>query len=450
MKRAVYSILLTLLLAACAPHGTQPIDNEIGVEAIGGPSTVYDVSVNAFGNPSPVLTTSERNLFVLGNAFFRTNWVTAPATTTSRDGLGPLYLASSCSGCHAMDGRGRPPLTSDEIPTSLLFRLSTHAGADEEPHYGGQFATRAILGVAPEGRVVISYEEKVGRYADGTSFSLRMPTYRFVDLAYGAMEPSVEVSPRIAQQLIGLGLLESVDEVSLQMIAAHQVSEGVEGHFNRANGRGRFGWKARQPTVNDQTAAAFAGDIGITSTRHPTDDLTEYERSVLGPITNGGMPELEDEMLAAVTFYTQMLAVPARRNVSDPVVRNGEISFTRIGCASCHVPSLHTGISAVHDTYSNVTIYPYTDLLLHDMGADLADNRPDGDATGREWRTPPLWGIGLIPIVNGHSFLLHDGRARSIEEAILWHGGQGGKARDSFMILERSEREALLAFLRSL
>ena len=212
---------------------------------------------------------------------------------------------------------------------------------------------------------------------------------------------------------------------------------------------GRFGWKANEPTVEQQAAAAFLGDIGITSTLFPEENCPAAQ-DACAAAPNGGTPEIPDERLAQVEFYVQTLAVPAMRNVDDPRVRRGAELFVQTGCAACHRPRHVTGDDHPVEPLRNQTIFPFTDLLLHDMGEGLADGRPDGLATGREWRTPPLWGIGLVEVVNRHTMFLHDGRARSLEEAILWHGGEGQAARDQFMALTRDERDALLQFLRSL
>jgi CxxC motif-containing protein (DUF1111 family) len=265
------------------------------------------------------------------------------------------------------------------------------------------------------------------------------------------------MSPRIAPQLPGVGLLEVVPEGDIMALADadDRDGDGISGRPNLvwdflANEvrLGRFGWKANVPTLLQQNASAFLGDIGITSSPFSDTNCTSVEIACL-EAPNGGSPEVDDLKLDRVTFYTQTLAVPARRSVEDPMVTAGEDLFTEIGCTSCHVASLNTGTSDVPEL-SNQLIHAYTDLLLHDMGPGLADGRPDFEASGKEWRTPPLWGIGLIETVNGHTRLLHDGRARTIEEAILWHAGEAEAARARFTSLTLDQVEALLAFLESL
>ena len=212
---------------------------------------------------------------------------------------------------------------------------------------------------------------------------------------------------------------------------------------------GRLGWKAGQPTIRLQTANAFHADIGITSTLFPQQNCPPAQSACL-QAPGGGSPELPDERLAKIDFYVRTLAVPAMRNVEDSAVRRGAQAFIQAGCDSCHTPRHVTAEDYPTPPLRGQAIFPYTDVLLHDMGADLADNRPDGLASGSEWRTPPLWGLGLVETVSGHTRFLHDGRARSIEEAIMWHRGEGRASRDAFKGLSAEERTDLIEFLRSL
>ena len=212
---------------------------------------------------------------------------------------------------------------------------------------------------------------------------------------------------------------------------------------------GRFGWKATQPSVEEQVAAAFVNDIGITSSLFAEEAVGSALAEKL-EYASGGEPELDDHKLARVTFYSQVLAVPAQRGAEDAEVRRGAELFASAGCAACHTPSWRTGPSAVLPEYAEQTIHPYTDLLLHDLGRGLADGKRDGDAAPEEWRTPPLWGIGLFEAVSGHTRYLHDGRARDLAEAVLWHGGEAERARERFRLMPQDERAALLAFLGSL
>lgn len=433
-----------------------------GEQYSGGEATVFNESVNAFGEAAPNLTGNKDLFFVSGNAFFKRNWVSAPASTADLDGLGPLFNARSCSSCHLLDGRGKPPQSIGEEPVDLLFRLSRPSqdgnGTRKDENYGGQFNHLSVLGVPPEGNVTVRYEEIPGEYPDGTTYSLRNPTYEFDSLAYGAFSKDMMISPRIAQHLVGLGLLEGIPEERLKELAdpEDKNGDGISGrinyvydHINEKMSVGRFGWKANEPSVRQQTAVALREDIGITSAAFPeelcAENQTDCKRS-----PSGGEPELSQDILDRLALYTETLAVPARRDWEDVQVLKGKKAFIEIGCASCHVPKHKTGEHPEHPEFSSQTIYPYTDLLLHDMGPGLADGRPDGEATGTEWRTPPLWGIGLIQTVSGHTFFLHDGRARNLEEAILWHGGEAETARNKFKQLSKNERENLITFLNSL
>lgn len=461
-RRATPTETITLTASPSATPTPTPTP-EGGDSLSGGDTTVFNATLNAFGQPARNLPLDLRTDFFVGNAFFNRSWVTAPSSTEGSDGLGPLFNARSCSSCHFRDGRGRPPLTPDEAFVGLLFRLSIpgqseDGGPLDEPVYGGQLNQQAILGVAEEGRVVVTYSEIPGAYVDGDPYSLRMPTYDFVDLAYGPLDANVRVSPRTAPFIFGLGLLEALDEATILERADPDDSDGdsISGRPNRVWDRreqrvvlGRLGWKANQSSIEQQSAGAFLGDIGLTSPLFPVENCTAAQADCRAA-PNGGTPELDQNKLDAITFYGRFLAVPARRDVDDPDVRRGEALFAAIGCASCHVTTLVTGTVADAPALSEQRIHPYTDLLLHDMGAELADDRPDSAADGREWRTPPLWGIGLVETVNRHTMFMHDGRARGFAEAILWHGGEGEAAREAFRALSRDERAALIRFMESL
>jgi len=429
----------------------------------GGAGTVFATSQRAFTLPISGLSPEQETQFFVGNSFFNRNWVSAPASTAARDGLGPLYNARSCSACHLHDGRGRPPATPDEPMVSMLLRLSIpgedpHHGVVPEPTYGDQLHNLAVPGVPPEGRGGVTYEDITGSFADGESYSLRKPTYTLTELAYGPLHPATRLSPRVAPQMIGLGLLEAVPAETLFALADPQDrdGDGVSGRANLVWDKarqhtvlGRFGWKANQPTVAQQVAGAFLGDIGITSWLFPQENCTPAQEACRqGP--SGVQPEIAPDLLHSVIFYARTLAVPARRHWDDPEVLRGQHLFEQARCARCHLPTLQTGAVADLPSLSHQTIHPYTDLLLHDMGEALADDRQDFVATGREWRTAPLWGIGLIQAVNGHTNFLHDGRARNLTEAILWHGGEAEAAREAFRHLPRADRKALIRFLESL
>jgi CxxC motif-containing protein (DUF1111 family) len=428
----------------------------------GGAATVHNASPVAFSLSVPGLSPELREDFTFGNRLFNTNWVIAPSSTSKFDGLGPVFNRVSCSSCHFKDGRGQPPATPDAMMESMLIRLSIPGeGKDGAPNphpvYGDQLQDRSIPGVPAEGYATVSYREIRGTYPDGTSYSLRQPTYHFNKLAFGPLGDDIQISPRVAPSVFGLGLLEAVPEATILALADEHDSngDGISGRPNRVyNGEtgkvelGRFGWKANQPDLRQQLAGAFLGDIGITTPPHPEQNCTEAQKDCQNA-PHGGEPELSEDFLRRLTHYNQLLAVPAARKLDDPQVKRGEKLFYQAQCASCHTPRMKTGDSPIPQLAHQV-IHPFTDMLLHDMGEALADNRPDFEATGREWRTPPLWGLGLQQVVNGHTTLLHDGRARNAEEAILWHGGEAEKAKQRFMAMSKPDREALLAFLYSL
>ncbi|MEL7148445.1 MAG: di-heme oxidoredictase family protein, partial [Bacteroidota bacterium] len=317
--------------------------------------------------------------------------------------------------------------------------------------------TRSILGVPVEGRVDIQYVDVEGVYPDGEKYTLRMPLYQFLDTEYGDISDAM-VSPRVGNHLIGLGLLEAIDDMDILMAEDPNDSnaDGISGRANRvwdvatsSNKIGRFGWKANQPSVRQQVASAFAGDIGLTSSLFPDEPCTSLQQDC-NDAPNGGQPEVRDDIMDRIVLYTAALAVPKRRNWDQPQVLKGKQLFFQSGCTGCHTPKFQTGQSGELPEFYNQTIRPFTDLLLHDMGDGLADNRPDFDASGNEWRTPPLWGLGLLQTVNKHNFLLHDGRARGFEEAILWHGGEAEQSKERFKNLSKEDRTALIKFLESL
>lgn len=462
VKLLLISSLLLLLASSCKKESSA-LQAETDEEFSGGRNaTIFSTSVNAFGLAIPALVTQEELDFATGNSFFNQNWVSAPASTTARDGLGPLINARSCSGCHFKDGRGSAPLSSSDRSTGFLLRLSVpgmdaHGGPMGDPTFGGQLQDIAIQGVQAEGEIQISYTEQRGNYPDGTPYSLRAPQYN-IQFNYGSPGGGMMISPRVANQMCGLGLLEAIDESTLLALAdeGDVNGDGVSGRPNyvwdvseQTTRIGRFGWKANQPSLLQQTAGAFVGDMGLTSTLFPNDECTSAQNDCI-TAANGGTPEVTDQAMSRVVLYSSSLAVPGRRNWTDATVLKGKKLFMDIGCAKCHTPEITTGVHPDIAALSNQTIRPYTDLLLHDMGDGLADGRPDYLATGNEWRTPPLWGIGLFQTVNGHTNYLHDGRARNLEEAILWHGGEAEDIKQEFMQLSSTERDAVIEFLNSL
>jgi len=465
-------LLMAVTLVACddAPRFTQA---EPGEALGGGKTTVNKRDQNAYSMPSANLAPSRRLDFSVGNSFFRNPWVIAPSTTTARDGLGPLFNSNACQNCHIKDGRGHPPGPSASNAVSMLVRLSIpdqphyakvieQLGIVPEPVYGGQFQDMAVPGVAPEGKVRIEYTPLPVTFKDGTQVELRQPTLKISQLGYGPMHPDTRFSARVAPPMIGLGLLEAIPEAALLANADpdDRNGDGIRGRANQvwddAQGKtvmGRFGWKAGQPNLNQQNVHAFSGDMGLTTRLRPMDDCTATQVDCLkAPNGNGadGEQEVSDNILRLIQFYTRNLAVPIREDVDSPQVLAGKNLFHQAGCQSCHTPSFTTAADAAEPELANQLIRPYSDLLLHDMGPGLADNRTEFAASGQDWRTPPLWGIGLTQTVSGHTQFLHDGRARNLLEAVLWHGGEAEAAKQHVLTFNAEQRAALLAFLNSL
>lgn len=437
------------------PDASAMTESELAVlSRTAGAATVFDSSKEAFSHRFPDMNGDHRTQFFSGESLFDQNWVAAPASTLARDGLGPLFNARSCAACHVKDGRGKPFLANQQPDQALLVRLSRPARAPGEspladPVYGSQLHPFALQALPGEGRLEIQWQPVSGQYADGESYTLQSPTYQLKDGAYGEFAADLLLSVRQSPQIMGLGLLERIPEAEIvaQADPEDHNRDGISGRANQVwNNQeqrltlGRFGWKANQPNLKQQVAAAFAGDIGITSSLFPQTEITETQASQ-HLLPDGGEPEIEDRLLERVTFYVQNLAVPARRDVQHPDVIAGERLFQQARCQQCHRPSY---------SLKGESIQAYTDLLLHDMGSELADQRPDFEATGQEWRTPPLWGLGLIPVVNGHSRYLHDGRAANLTEALLWHGGEAAASRDAFKAFSVSQRNQLIRFLESL
>ncbi|OBZ20091.1 thiol oxidoreductase [Pseudomonas protegens] len=464
------ALFMALSLSACddAPRFTQA---EPGEARAGGATTVNKSDRNAFSLPSANLPPTRRLDFSVGNSFFRSPWVIAPSTTTARDGLGPLFNTNACQNCHVKDGRGHPPAPDALNAVSMLVRLSIpddpafarlieQAGIVPEPVYGGQLQDMAIPGVAPEGRVRVDYDPLPVRFQDGTQVELRKPKLQITDLGYGPMHPDTRFSARVAPPMIGLGLLEAIPEEAILANARPANKNAIAGRPNwvwddalQKTVLGRFGWKAGQPNLNQQNVHAFSGDMGLTTRLRPFDDCTDAQTACKqAPNGKGpdGEPEVSDNILRLVLFYTRNLAVPARRDVDSPQVLAGKNLFFQAGCQSCHTPSFTTAANAAEPELANQVIRPYSDLLLHDMGEGLADHRTEFKASGRDWRTAPLWGIGLTETVSGHTQFLHDGRARNLMEAVLWHGGEAEGAKQQVLTFNAQQRAALLAFLNSL
>ncbi|OXL25409.1 thiol oxidoreductase [Psychrobacter sp. DAB_AL32B] len=458
----------------------------------GGDTGISITSSESYSKPSSNITASRKGSFFIGNAFFRQPWVIAPASTDSRDGLGALFNVAACQSCHVKDGRGHAPMTSDDDADSLLIRLAMPATTDEQrqqlqdsliekvvhPMYGGQLQDRGIQGVPAEARIAVQWTDKPVTFADGYVETLRAPIFNLTNPGYGPFDGELMVSPRIALPMIGLGLLEQIPDADIkkQVASNHKNSSDIKGKFNLVmdpqTGKvalGRFGWKAGQTKLLTQNQSAFNEDMGLTSSIRPTESCMPTQSACMNAATgadeqgNGKQPvEVNDEVAKFVEFYTRNLAVPHRRNADDKLVLAGKKRFYDMGCQSCHTPRYQLPkTDDDHIEQHGQVIYPYTDLLLHDMGDDLADRTIAGKlppknlqveflANSYEWRTPALWGIGLAQTVDPQATFLHDGRARTLMEAVLWHGGEAKKQQQKVLKLDKQGRTELNAFLQSL
>jgi CxxC motif-containing protein (DUF1111 family) len=425
------------------------------------------VARDAFLQPLGDLPFEKKLDFAVGQALFERLWVAAPASTKSADGLGPLFNARSCESCHVRNGRGAVPV-ADGGGLGLVMRLSVPAddgAALPEPTYGEQLQDLAIAGQKAEGRLHVEYQPLPVRLADGEIVELQQPHYSVTDPAFGPLDPAAMLSPRLAPPVIGLGLVAMIPEA--QIVAAadpdDRDGDGIAGRPNfvstapdGATALGRFGWKAGHATLDQQIAQALSLDIGISSALAPAGygDCTAQETACRaapdGNTPTFGNVEAPEQVTRAIRFYVESLAVPAARDSADPQVQDGQALFAATGCTACHRPHFVTAADPARPELSRREIFPYSDFLLHDMGAGLADSRPEGLANGREWRTAPLWGLGRTPTVNGHAYYLHDGRARDLMEAILWHDGEAAAAKRRFMDLSKQARSDLLRFLESL
>ncbi len=486
VTRPFFRLCASLIIAA-ALMSLPVIADETRVKASGH---------NAFSRPAANMPIRQRLDFSVGNSFFRNPWVAAPSSTKARDGLGPLFNTNACQNCHIKDGRGHAPsdsadssITSQQANVSMLVRLSVDSGQPlaphqanhVDPHYGGQLQDFALPGLKPEGIINVDYQYQDVTLNGGETVQLRQPILGISQLAYGSLHPNIRLSARIAPPMIGLGLLEAISHERLAQLADinDENGDGISGRLNLVWDKrsqslqpGRFGWKAGQPSLEQQNAAAFNGDMGITSSLFRQENcqvsqITCHQRAAHGHGSSpknqsaattlynskGAVkpePEVAPHLLNQVTFYTGNLAVPKRRNPQDSRVKAGEAIFAQLNCDGCHTSSHTTRADYHHPWLANQSIEPYTDLLLHDMGEGLADHSQEFLASGREWRTPPLWGIGLTQAVSGVESYLHDGRARNLQEAILWHGGEAQRSRDLYQQLAPEQRQALLVFLRDL
>lgn len=412
-------------------------------------SSLYD-SISSLNN-------DEIDIFILGKSFFRVPWVEAPSATTARDGLGPLFSANTCTSCHPQNAKGSLYDSKGNISRSLVTRLSikskkidSKVGYIPEPTYGSQLSINAIYGVPYEGKSTRSYIDKIVVLNGGRKVTLHQPIYGITNLGYGALDGDVVISQRIPPALFGLGLLEQISDK--QLLANEDIDDknldGISGKANRVYSPttskieiGRYNCKANASKVKDQVAGAMSNDMGLTSPLYPDESCTDAQKKCKDSPKGRDSFDVPMKRLDAVTFYLKNLKLS--KNKKDKEYKNGLMIFKHLGCASCHIPTFTLD--------SGEKIYPFSDLLLHDMGEGLADGRVEFRATGSEFKTPPLWGISAYKkILKNRVNFLHDGRAGTIEEAILWHDGEAKHSKSNFIRLRDEKRKMLIDFLEKL
>jgi len=489
MMRSIF-VAFILFLVGCSDNSVP--DFQKSELSPGGTMTVKRLQNQSYIHPGAVVTGMQKLNFWTGFSFFRDPWVIAPSSTKSRDGLGPLFNTRSCISCHDAGSRGPMAKVGESMPSSLVIKLGLRDRLFKEtpqvtekpevlpsydPNYGDQIQPRGILfrhpklAHAPQGeaKLNLSYQTIEGNYADGSVYQLSQPHYQLTQLAYGELAENIGLTPRFAPNIFGAGLLDAihVDDLLAQEDIQDKNRDGISAKYNRvlnretgALGIGRFSLKAKHPTLAQQIAAAFRNDIGITNRFFPTEACTAAQvickqTAQLGHSVNDAGDgqtkfEISNRLFELVVTFNQLLGVPPARNLTDKTVQQGRDYFYQLGCQKCHTPSYQTDKNYPVTELADQTIWPYSDLALHDMGAMLADNVREDDASGREWRTAPLWGIGLQQSTTKQQRFLHDGRARSISEAILWHGGEAQQSQEKFKQLSVKQRSALLSFLMAI
>ena len=417
--------------------------------------------------------------FWTGFSLFRDPWVAAPSATGNRDGLGPLFNTRSCVACHTAGSRAKIDEVGHMLPLSLVVRLgSTDANIKySDPTYGDQIQPRAVrYRVQEKDTPNTSYIENLGEawlnksygivsgnFADGTPYELLKPSYELSKLAYGPLAPHIGLSVRLAPNVFGLGLLNAIKTDDLLSQEDIDDSDGnqISAKYNRVpdvvtntTEIGRFGFKAKQPNLRQQVAAAFRDDIGITNSAFPTETCSSKQVACQSAVKHGGHSiddlEIPDNRFDLTVTFNELLGVPPARRLASKVAQAGRKVFYQSQCQQCHTPSYVTDPNYPVKALANQKIWPYTDLALHDMGEGLADGVYEFEASGREWRTAPLWGIGLQKINTGQQRFLHDGRARTINEAILWHGGEAESSRQTYLKLTKKQRDDLIKFIKAI
>lgn len=431
---------------------------------------------DAFQRPFTNLSAEQKFNHSLGRSLFEKFWVASPSSTTASDGLGPLYNARSCHSCHLNNAKGHAPtnLQSAVSVPSFFVRLKTwprpidfdpKSAVSGDPVYGTQLQTLSTTQLAPEADLVVKYEYQTRLFSDGTPIQLRRPTYQLDKFGYGPLNPNTVLSGRVSPALTGVGLIDALDDATIQANADENDSDGdgISGRTNTVWDKinqtwrlGRFGWKATVATLSEQNQSAFNGDLGLSTplVTSPYGDCTSAQTACLN-LENGNSEHLDNlevsnKVMALVNQFSALSAPSKIRNLADKKFMQGKLVFDELNCAGCHTPKLTTGSQTEFSVLANKTFYPFSDFLLHDMGPDLADTGREFDANGQEWRTAPLWGNALNKTTSGRESYLHDGRARNLIEAIAWHGGEAKQSQESFLTLNKTQRSDLIYFLESL
>lgn len=456
------------------------IQAEVKEAYSGGQGTVFVENKNAYSLPLKNLKAEKRINFFVGNSMFRREWIPPSEIHIAKDGLGPFFNANSCVACHINDGRGHLPNLNLEYDDaiSLVIALAIPPQSElhktqldslmlkniPDPEYGSQLSDFAVDKLDPEGKVRIEYDYFPVMFDNGKIVNLRKPKFSLFKLKYGPLHNEIQISARIAQPMIGLGLIENIDpeDILINADPNDENQDGISGKANKVLDEatkkitlGRFGWKAAQPSILQQTVDALYHDMGLSSTLTSSINNCSKNQNECKSMPNGNSANYDDvevsnEQIDLMVFYQKHLSPPGRRNVNDPDVLAGKKIFFKSNCNACHVQKYTTTYNANNPSLSKQLIWPYSDFLLHDMGKDLADNLTEFKASGKEWRTPPLWGIGLANVVSDESNFLHDGRAKNILEAILWHGGEAEQSKKQILKLSLKELDQLLKFVKSL
>lgn len=473
IPHSLCALSAALLLTACGEDGLDTLDIEVpaGYALSAGTSTIFMNSSLAYDSEAPWVSGEYLTRFVRGDRLYDD---VRTSTNSEGGGLGPVYAGYSCGSCHRNAGRTRPGVWSDNGSgnygfSAMLVYITRRNGAFFRS-YGRVLHDQSIYGVRPEGKLHVDWHYQTFSFPDGETYELALPEYRITDWYAEEIDPEdLFCSVRVPLRHVGMGQIMSLDRNEIERLAAksNYPEWGISGRCNYINERGvmSLGVSGNKAQHADLTVElGFSSDMGVTNSRYPEEicegQIQMQEGSMMG--LSYDQLDISTEDMENVDLYMQSLGVPARRDVNDPQVVRGEAMFYEAGCHLCHVTTLHTrprGSTLLAGTalpwLGGQTIHPYSDFLLHDMGSEimgagLNDNYVSGLARGNEWRTTPLWGIGLQEKVNGHTYFLHDGRARNFVEAIMWHGGEGEASKKKFASMPSDDRKALVRFLQSL